>query len=47
MDVARMLIEDITGSVTEESRRKTLIEETVDSFKKDIGRTTTCLVLTE
>jgi predicted secreted protein len=34
MDVARMLIEDISATVTEESRRKAMIEEAVDSFKK-------------
>jgi hypothetical protein len=34
MDVVRMLIEDIRATVTEESRRKTLIEEAVDSLKK-------------
>jgi hypothetical protein len=34
MDVARLLIEDIRATVTEESRRKALIEEAVDSFEK-------------
>jgi translin len=33
LDVARMLIEDIRATVTEESRRKALIEA-VDSFEK-------------
>jgi translin len=33
LDVARMLIEDIRATVTEESRRKMLIEA-IDSFKK-------------
>jgi predicted translin family RNA/ssDNA-binding protein len=33
LDVARMLIEDIRATVTEESRRKALIEA-VDAFEK-------------
>ena len=36
LDVARMLIEDIRATVTEESRRKALIEA-VDSFEKKIS----------
>jgi translin len=37
LDVARMLIEDIRGTVTEESRRKALIEA-VGSFEKMISK---------
>jgi translin len=37
LDVARMLIEDIRATVTEESRRKALIEA-VDSFEKRISK---------
>jgi hypothetical protein len=47
MGVARMLIEEIMATATEENRRKALIEEAVDSLKKAIGRTTKCIVLTE
>jgi hypothetical protein len=36
MYVARMLIEDIRATVTEESRRKALIEEAVDAFENAI-----------
>ena len=37
LDVARMLIEDIRATVTEENRRRTLIEA-VGSFEKEIKR---------
>jgi hypothetical protein len=47
MGVARMLIEVITATVTEESRRKAIIEKHLILLRKDIGRTTTCIVLTE
>jgi translin len=36
LDVARMLIEDIRATLTEENRRKALIEA-VDSFEKKIS----------
>ena len=37
LDVARMLIEDIRATVTEESRRKTLIEA-VGGFEKKLSK---------
>ncbi|HEX2013605.1 MAG TPA: RNA-binding protein, partial [Nitrososphaera sp.] len=37
LDVARMLIEDIRAVVTEENRRKTIIDA-VDSFEKRISK---------
>jgi translin len=39
LDVARMLIEDIRATLTEENRRKALIEA-VDSFEKKISEIT-------
>lgn len=39
LDVARMLIEDIRATLTEENRRKAVIEA-VDSFEKKISEIT-------